>query len=432
MSNYAIEASNISKEFDVSGNSKNLSKPGWNGLINALFTNTRENRSISSFKALDKVSFSLNQHQSLGIIGLNGSGKSTLLQIIVGTLQPTSGTIKTNGRITALLELGSGFNPEFSGIENIFLTGSLYDLSKNEINQRLQNIIDFADIGDHITQPLKTYSSGMNLRLAFAVASNLDADILVIDEALAVGDARFQMKCFSFLERFKEQGGTLILVSHDLNSIAKLCDRSILLQHGRLVCQGRSINVINEYSKIISDHSSEKTEKINSSSEKDTKDSIFNESDDCIKQISYGGTLGKIRNVMINDAKSALIRSGNEFTVKFDILSLSRIAKPIFALRIRDVKGQEIYGTNTKFQNLNTPNLEKGDCLTVKFTQEANLGIGKYLVSIGFTFYENDELQVVHRLRECLEFEIFNQNESFGISNCFSRIFLSDLKSSDE
>ncbi len=432
MSNYAIEASNISKEFDVSGNSKNLSKPGWNGLINALFTNTRENRSISSFKALDKVSFSLNQHQSLGIIGLNGSGKSTLLQIIVGTLQPTSGTIKTNGRITALLELGSGFNPEFSGIENIFLTGSLYNLSKNEINQRLQNIIDFADIGDHITQPLKTYSSGMNLRLAFAVASNLDADILVIDEALAVGDARFQMKCFSFLERFKERGGTLILVSHDLNSIAKLCDRSILLQHGRLVCQGRSINVINEYSKIISDRSSEKTEKINSSSEENPQQSIFNESDDGIKQISYGGTLGKIRNVMINDAKSAIIRSGNEFSVTFDILSLSRIAKPIFALRIRDVKGQEIYGTNTKFQNLNTPNLEKGDCLTVKFTQEANLGIGKYLVSIGFTFYENDELQVVHRLRECLEFEIFNQNESFGISNCFSRIHLSDLKSSDE
>jgi ABC-type polysaccharide/polyol phosphate transport system ATPase subunit len=431
MSADILQVCNLSKSFNQTIGQGDFGKIGWQAMWRALSWN-RKKCHQQSFDAISELNFTLPRGESLGIIGLNGSGKSTLLQIIVGTLQPTSGTIKTNGRITALLELGSGFNPEFSGIENIFLTGSLYDLSKNEINQRLQNIIDFADIGDHITQPLKTYSSGMNLRLAFAVASNLDADILVIDEALAVGDARFQMKCFSFLERFKERGGTLILVSHDLNSIAKLCDRSILLHHGRLVCQGRSINVINEYSKIISDRSSEKTEKINSSSEENPQQSIFNESDDGIKQISYGGTLGKIRNVMINDAKSAIIRSGNEFSITFDILSLSRIAKPIFALRIRDVKGQEIYGTNTKFQNLNTPNLEKGDCLTVKFTQEANLGIGKYLVSIGFTFYENDELQVVHRLRECLEFEIFNQNESFGISNCFSRILLSDLKSSDE
>lgn len=428
MSNYAIEASNISKEFDVYGNSRNLSKPGWNGLINALFTKIREDRSISSFKALDKVSFSLNQHHSLGIIGLNGSGKSTLLQIIVGTIHPTTGSIKTNGRITALLELGSGFNPEFSGIENIFLTGSIYGLSKNETNQRLQKIIDFADIGDHITQPLKTYSSGMNLRLAFAVASNLDADILVIDEALAVGDARFQMKCFTFLEEFKEKGGSLILVSHDLNSIARLCDSSLLMHQGRLVKFGKSINVINEYSRIISEkHNDNLNELTDIKEEGNAFEKNIQTTTTETEMLAYGSELGVIYNVLINGSKEPIITSGDTFHVTFDVKSKSVIEEPIFALRIRDVKGQEIYGTNSKYLQIETPSLEIGDTYNVKFSQSANLGSGKYFISIGFTFYENSELKIVHRLRECNRFEVINKDGSFGISNCFSNISITRI-----
>ena len=428
MSNYAIEASNISKEFDVSGNSRNLSKPGWNGLINALFTNTKENRTISSFKALDKVSFSLKQHQSLGIIGLNGSGKSTLLQIIVGTLQPTTGSIKTNGRITALLELGSGFNPEFSGIENIFLTGSIYGLSKNEITQRLQKIIDFADIGDHINQPLKTYSSGMNLRLVFAVASNLDAEILVIDEALAVGDARFQMKCFSFLEEFNEKGGSLILVSHDLNSIARLCDSSLLMHQGRLVTIGKSINVINEYSRIISEnHNDNLQELTNINEEGNTVEKNIQTTTTETDMLAYGGELGVIKNVLINGSKEPIITTGDIFRITFDVESKGVIEEPIFALRIRDIKGQEIYGTNSKFLQIETPSLGIGDTYNIKFSQSANLGSGEYFISIGFTYYENNELKIVHRLRECNRFEVINKDGSFGISNCFSNISITRI-----
>ena len=310
------------------------------------------------FKALHKVSFSLKQHQSLGIIGLNGSGKSTLLQIIVGTLQPTTGSIKTYGRITALLELGSGFNPEFSGIENIYLTGSIYGLSKNEINQRLQKIIDFADIGDHINQPLKTYSSGMNLRLAFAVATNLDADILVIDEALAVGDARFHMKCFSFLEEFKNNGGSLILVSHDLNSVARLCDSSILMHRGRLVKFGKSINVINEYSRIISENHNDNLHELSDVNEKENAlEKNIHTTTNETAMLAYGGELGVIKNILINGSKEPIITTGETFHITFDVESKSVIDEPIFALRIRDVKGQEIYGTNSKFLQIKTPSL---------------------------------------------------------------------------
>ena len=184
------------------------------------------------FKALKNVSFELFKGEALGIIGLNGSGKSTLLQIISGTLNSSNGSVMTNGRIAALLELGSGFNHEFSGKENIYLNCSIFGFSTSETTEIYEEIIKFADIGDFINQPVKTYSSGMIVRLAFAVVVHLNPDILIIDEALAVGDARFQAKCYSFLEEFKKSGKTLIFVSHDLNSVAQLCSRVILCMRG--------------------------------------------------------------------------------------------------------------------------------------------------------------------------------------------------------
>jgi ABC-type polysaccharide/polyol phosphate transport system ATPase subunit len=213
----------------------------------------RSARQYRDFWALKDISFALRKGESLGIIGRNGSGKSTLLQIIAGTLQPTTGTVRVNGRIAALLELGSGFNPEFTGRENVFLNGAVLGLTKKEVESRFDQIAAFADIGDFIEQPVKTYSSGMTVRLAFAVAAHVDPDLLIIDEALSVGDARFQLKCARAIDRFIEQGVTLLFVSHDVSSVKRLCKSAILLECGDLVYQGRPNPVVNLYSKLTAE-----------------------------------------------------------------------------------------------------------------------------------------------------------------------------------
>ncbi|WP_139253149.1 ABC transporter ATP-binding protein, partial [Escherichia coli] len=198
------------------------------------------------FWALKNVSFSLKKGETVGIIGRNGSGKSTLLQMICGTLTPTDGTVKVNGRIAALLELGAGFNPEFTGHENIFMAASLYGLTNEQIRQRYDKILAFADIGDYIDQPVKTYSSGMYVRLAFAVIAHVDADILVVDEALAVGDAVFTQKCMRFIRKFKENG-TLLFVSHDTQSVINLCDKAIWLHKGEMISSGKAKAITEKY-----------------------------------------------------------------------------------------------------------------------------------------------------------------------------------------
>jgi len=401
---------------------------GWGVLLKSLFQSGKRLKDVKSFNALNEISFSVKKGESLGIIGLNGSGKSTLLQIISGTMQPSKGSVYLNGKVAALLELGSGFNPEFTGLENIKLSASLHGLGKREIRSKLDSIIEFADIGDFIHQPIKTYSSGMSLRLAFAVAAHIDSEILIIDEALAVGDARFQIKCFSFLEEFNEKGGSLILVSHDLNSIARLCQSSILMHRGRLVKFGKSINVINEYSRIISEkHNDNLHELTDIKEEGNALEKNIQTTTTETEMLAYGSELGVITNVLINGSKEPIITSGDTFHVTFDVESKSVIEEPIFAIRIRDVKGQEIYGTNSKFLKIETPSLREGDIYKVKFTQSANLGSGEYFLSIGFTFYKNHELKIVHRLRECNRFKVISKDGSFGISNCFSKIIIQKI-----
>ncbi len=204
-----------------------------------------------AFWALKEVSFEVKKGETVGIIGRNGSGKSTLLQIICGTLSPTSGRVQTNGRIAALLELGSGFNPEFTGRENVYLNGAVLGLSKEEIDERFDDIAAFADIGEFIEQPVKTYSSGMVVRLAFAVAVNVDPQILVVDEALAVGDELFQRKCFSRIEAIKNSGATILFVSHSCNTIVELCDRAMLMDAGEKLATGTPKQIIGHYQKLL-------------------------------------------------------------------------------------------------------------------------------------------------------------------------------------
>lgn len=232
-----IEVKNLSKCYQIYNSPKDR--------LLQMFFRTRK-VFYREFWALKDVSFSLKKGETVGIIGRNGSGKSTLLQMICGTLTPTDGSVKVNGRIAALLELGAGFNPEFTGHENVFMAASLYGLTNEQIRERYEKILAFAEIGDYIDQPVKTYSSGMYVRLAFAVIAHVDADILVIDEALAVGDAVFTQKCMRFIRKFKENG-TLLFVSHDTNSVINLCDKAIWLHQGELITTGTAKNIAEKY-----------------------------------------------------------------------------------------------------------------------------------------------------------------------------------------
>lgn len=382
-----------------------------------VLTNHKENRNNKSkdFYAIKGLSLKVSKSESLGIIGLNGSGKSTLMQLIAGTLQPTRGSIIVRGKVAALLELGSGFSPDFTGRENVLINGKIFGLNEKEVLSKVARIREFADIGDYFDKPISTYSTGMVLRLAFAVITQVHPDILIIDEALAVGDAKFQLKCYSFLKNFKREGGMLIVVSHDLNSIAALTDKVLLLHHGVLRHVGKPINIINYYSKLISNPKCQKHH---------TKDEIITH--DHYDELDYGNKLGFISNERLLNSKNneqTIFESGEHIILNFDVNVEDKIENPIFSMRIRNTQGLEIYGTNTLFAKKGTPHtIEKNNTCYISFDLKGNISAGKYLISVGFSTIRNGDISVIHRKRECIEFEIINRDGSFGIANCFCTI----------
>jgi ABC-type polysaccharide/polyol phosphate transport system ATPase subunit len=442
---FALDVQGLSKTYPktVSGSD---AKTNWKRMLGILTAKrqSQAKKSLDEFHALHDVSFNLRQGESLGIIGLNGSGKSTLLQIIAGTLEPTTGKVKTKGRIAALLELGSGFNPDFTGKENIYVNAAILGLSQSEIDAKYDEIVSFAAIGDFIHQPVRTYSSGMGLRLAFAVVAHVEPEILIIDEALAVGDARFQAKCFCFLESLQKQGKTLLFVSHDVNSVARLCSSAVLLHEGKVHAIGKPSDVINEYSKILVQGepvapTSEKP-KPRQARTRQNSDPLEEVAPDLRKallaeenagesshenEFAYGGKSGEIRNIQVqngNGQETTVLISGELFSVRFAVHAHESIVEPIYAMTIRDSKGQQIYGQNTLFARVPTEDLKNGDEVEVVFRQTANMGIGDYLISLGLTRFEGEHLRVIHRRYDALEVKVLNTDGSFGIANCFSSI----------
>ncbi len=434
-SKYAVITTKVNKDYPKVISSLKEKKRTWQLMLATLFKGNKKNDIEETFSALSDISLKIKKGDAVGIIGLNGSGKSTLLQIIAGTLQPSSGEIHSNGKIGALLELGSGFNPEFTGRENIYLNAKILGLSKNEVDKKYDQITSFSGIGDFVNQPVRTYSSGMVVRLAFSVIAHTDPDILIIDEALAVGDARFQSKCFSFLETFKEKGKTLLFVSHDINSIARLCSSAVLLHKGKIESSGIPKNVINEYSKIISGDKT-KPQESEISKEKDKsiakkpsneilRSELLNSEEGnkpALEEFNYGGNKAEIIEFSILNKEgfeSNVIPSSEIFEITFTVLGKAMVSKPIYALTIRDTKGQQIYGQNTLFSKLSTNDLKEGEKIKITFQLTANLGDGKYLISLGVTiFQENDELEVIHRRYDVEELQIINSDGSFGIANC--------------
>ena len=249
-SDIAIKIENLSKAYQIYENPRDRLKQFFIPKLQRLIGRPSQ-QYFREFSALNNISFEVKKGETIGIVGRNGSGKSTLLQIICGTLSPSNGTVATKGRIAALLELGSGFNPDFTGRENVYMNAAVLGLTKQETDARFSSIEAFADIGDFIEQPVKTYSSGMQLRLAFAVSVSVDPEILIVDEALAVGDEAFQRKCFARIETIKKNGGTILFVNHGAQAIIQLSDRAILMDRGEIICSGRPKTVVNQYQRLV-------------------------------------------------------------------------------------------------------------------------------------------------------------------------------------
>ncbi len=377
--------------------------------------------------ALHHMSFSVQKGETVGLIGTNGSGKSTMLKIITGILNPTEGKVEIEGRISALLELGAGFNMEYTGLENVYLNGTMNGFRREEIDARLEEILRFADIGEFIRQPVKTYSSGMFVRLAFAVAINIDPEILIVDEALSVGDVFFQAKCYKKFEEFKELGKTILFVSHDLGSVSKYCDRVILLNKGEKAMEGAPKEVVDAYKKLIV-HQFDTAPAAGGEQERAHipggtlwKDSL-NNNPDCLE---YGDGAAHIVDYALLDDKGLITNSivkGEKFTIRFKVLFHQDIINPIFAFTIKDLRGTEITGTNTMFEHVYVDHTAAGSTRTASFVQTMNLQGGEYLLSLGCTGYSGDDFQVYHRLYDVCNITVISDKNSVGFYDMDSEI----------
>ena len=385
--------------------------------------------------ALSDVSFQVKKGECVGIIGTNGSGKSTILKIITGVLNPTGGTLTVNGRIQALLELGAGFNMEYTGIENIYLNGTMNGFTEQEIESRMQDILDFADIGDYVKQPVKTYSSGMFVRLAFSVAINIDPEILIVDEALSVGDVFFQAKCYHKFEEFKKMGKTIIFVSHDLSSVSKYCDRVVLLNQGVKLGEGSPKEMIDDYKRVLVGQYELPESKSESSLLNDEQIQVAVQKkaakQDTSKLLEYGTKEAVIEQFYMTDdrgTESKSIIKGSEFTIHMKVRFMADLPAPIFAFSIKTVKGTEITGTNTMFEKAFLEPVKAGAVKDITFTQKMSLQGGEYLLSFGVTGYDGNDFQVYHRLYDALDLTVISDKTTVGFSDMDSKVMVKDAE----
>ena len=315
--------------------------------------------------ALNGVNMDVKRGETVGIIGTNGSGKSTILKIITGVLHPTSGEVIVNGRISALLELGAGFNPEYSGVENVYLNGTMMGFSEKEIDAKLPAILEFADIGDYVYQPVKTYSSGMFVRLAFAVAINIEPEILIVDEALSVGDVFFQSKCYHKFEEFKQMGKTIVFVSHDLSSIAKYCDRVFLLNQGNLLGVGGPKEMIDAYKQVL-------VGQYKGGMTKTALDEAFEDASGTNPNaLEYGDGKARIEEYYLTDengTRTTTLLKGSRFTLHLKVRFHESLPSPIFAFTVKNVRGTEITGTNTMLEKAFLDGVSAGQVKEITFT----------------------------------------------------------------
>lgn len=388
--------------------------------------------------ALDDVNFDVKVGETVGIIGTNGSGKSTILKIITGVLNPTGGSVTVNGRISALLELGAGFNMEYTGIENIYLNGTMIGFSREEIDAKMQDILDFADIGEFVNQPVKTYSSGMFVRLAFAVAINIEPEILIVDEALSVGDVFFQSKCFKKFEEFKKMGKTILIVSHDLGSISKYCDRVILLNKGKKAAEGSPKKIVDLFKKLLvgvnideDDESSENSTAVAAVGD-DSVDTRWKDNYTINPKINeYGNRKAEIIDFAIideNGVYTSSIMKGTPFKIRSKVKFNESVVDPIFTYTFKTIKGTDITGTNTMFEKVSVGTTKPGDVYVATFEQDMSLQGGEYLLSISCTGFVEGELTVYHRMYDVINITVISDKNTVGFYDMNSKVSVDKIR----
>ncbi|MBD9633119.1 ABC transporter ATP-binding protein [Pseudomonas sp. PDM19] len=425
----AITISNISKCYNIYDSPKDRLKQ-------MLLRGDR--KLYREFWALRDISFEVPRGETVGIVGRNGSGKSTLLQIIAGTLTPSSGSVITNGRIAALLELGSGFNSEFTGRENVYLNAALLGLTQEEIDQRFDLIAGFADIGHFIDQPVKTYSSGMLVRLAFAVQAQIDPEILIVDEALAVGDAKFQAKCFDRLSKLKENGTSILLVTHSSEQVVTHCSSAVLLDAGRIITQGKPRSVINSYLDLL--FGREKIEPKAEATVSPRAQASTAESREVGPQIETEGDHFASRqlynpyeyrwgdgSVAITDFSLSSegtdyptrIRNGAEVVLKVGVRMLMPLIRPILGVTIKTKDGVTLFGTNSELlqceETRNSYPAGASFIATVRF--DCSLGEGDFFISLGIATRNGEEIVPHDRRYDSIHFVVGTDSRFFGLTN---------------
>ncbi len=397
------------------------------------------------FFALDKISFSVEKGSTVGIIGTNGSGKSTILKIITGVLNPTTGSVEVDGNISALLELGAGFNMDYTGIENIYMNGTMMGFSREQMDAKLPEILEFADIGDFVYQPVKTYSSGMFVRLAFALAINVEPEILIVDEALSVGDVFFQAKCYRRMEEIRKTGTTILMVTHDMGSVIKYCDKVILLNKGEFLAEGPAGEMVDLYKKILAgrmdDLEADLAKRLDSNFSdmmelnNDINKTHAKEYHGLMKEkisinpnkTEYGDGRAEIYDLGLLDSKGELtnlLLKGEEFTIREKIRFNANIESPIFTFTIKDKKGTELSGTNTMFEGVEVKPVKPGDEAVVEFKQKMTLQGGEYLLSMSCTGFENGTHVVYHRLYDVTFITVISNKNTVGVYDMESKVNL--------
>lgn len=416
-SDNVISVRNLTKEYELGANP--ISK-----LRKTLFGSTRDNKieSEKQILALDDISFDLQRGSSLGILGLNGSGKSTLLQIIANTLKPSSGSVTVNGKVSALLELGSGFNPDFTGRENSLLNGALIGNSTSQTIQILPEIEEFAEIGKFFDMPVRTYSSGMQLRLAFAVATSYQPDILIVDEALAVGDAYFQAKCFERISQFKENGMSLVLVTHSIEDVPKNCDRALFLMKGKLFASGNPQDITNLYLENLHRPNNGKANLENADQTYPSFDvETFNKRPFYRKEEHrWGNEKARILDYIVKNEKNELfpneIKSSDILTISFSVAFHSIVENVIPGLLVKSIDGNFLYGTNNlhAYGNKDVIAANKGDSYTFSFKIKLTLNTGSYLISLGVSSQESSEIFPMDRRYDSILLKVKCINKVWG------------------
>ncbi|MEA9563690.1 MULTISPECIES: ABC transporter ATP-binding protein [Xanthomonas] len=415
-----IDVDQVSKRYEIYAEPSDRFKQMAVSALGRVFS-LRERRYFKEFWALHGVSFQVQRGECVALIGRNGSGKSTLLQIIAGTVTPTTGSVSVNGRVAALLELGSGFNPEFSGLENVYLNASLLGLSRDEVEAKLDDILAFADIGEFVHQPVRTYSSGMTVRLAFAVQAQIDPDVLIVDEALAVGDARFQAKCFSRLKSLRERGTSILLVTHSTEQVVTHCDRAILIDQGQKLEDGAPRPVVNLYLDLL--YGRQKSAAASASSQVMPTssmqldhqlaqfDSEFGEREETMfasrplfnpYEHRWGDGKAELLDFALFSQGQAFPNSlpaGAEIELYLRYRCDADLIRPILGITLKTKEGLTVYGTNTEMAAVEGVFKAEGKSGIAQCRMRLNCAAGDYFISVGLASRETNGEVVPHDRR---------------------------------